>query len=192
MSDQSTTPPSLAHPFGTDRLGDDSLARTMSAATLEVSITVAVGAALSDRRHSLGKWWAGFFRSWFDYLTMRILEVCSTRSRRCCWRCIVSAVAGPGPSKCALFVVALLPLPDYVRLGTCRGQVHERTGSSPRAAKLVGRRPVGVLFAHLVPNSLRPLLTYGVCQRVASGGHRWSPRVPRPRHPALDRPSGAR
>ncbi|MCI1747288.1 MAG: ABC transporter permease [Acidipropionibacterium sp.] len=149
-------PPSLAHPFGTDRLGDDILSRTMSAATLDVSITVAV-VLLSV---TVGTVWgsvAGFFGSWFDYLTMRILELLNAFPSLLL-AMLVIAVAGPGLLN-VVFVVALLPLPDYVRLA--RAEVRSKKNwQFAEAAKLVGRRPVGVLFAHLVPNSLRPLLTY--------------------------------
>jgi peptide/nickel transport system permease protein len=58
-----------------------------------------------------------------------------------------------------IFVVALLPLPDYVRLS--RAEIRtKKTWQFAEAARLTGRRPIGVLFRHLVPNSTRPLFAY--------------------------------
>jgi len=149
-------PPSLAHPFGTDRLGADILSRTMTAATLDVSITVVV-VLLSL---TIGTVWgslAGFFGGWFDYATMRVLELLNSFPSLLL-AMLVIAVAGPGLLN-VVFVVALLPLPDYVRLA--RAEVRSKKNwQFAEAAKLVGRRPLGVLFAHIVPNSMRPLLTF--------------------------------
>ncbi|QHC60399.1 ABC transporter permease [Rathayibacter sp. VKM Ac-2760] len=149
-------PPSLAHPFGTDRLGADVLSRTMAAATVDVSITVAV-VLLSLTIGTLWGSLAGFYGGWFDYLTMRALELLNSFPSLLL-AMLVIAVAGPGILN-VILVVALLPLPDYVRLA--RAELRsKKTWQFAEAAQLVGRRPSGVLFSHLVPNSLRPLLTF--------------------------------
>ena len=58
-----------------------------------------------------------------------------------------------------IFVVALIPLPDYVRLA--RAEVlTKKNWQFAEAARMIGRRPTAVLFRHLVPNSMRPLLAY--------------------------------
>ena len=148
--------PSLQHPFGTDRLGADVLSRTMAAATLDVSITVAV-VLLSLTFGTLWGSIAGFYGGWFDYSTMRALELLNSFPSLLL-AMLVIAVAGPGILN-VILVVALLPLPDYVRLA--RAEIRsKKTWQFAEAAQLVGRRPSGVLFSHLVPNSLRPLLTY--------------------------------
>lgn len=148
--------PSIAHPFGTDSLGSDVLSRTMAAATTDVSITVLVVLMALV----VGSVWgslAGFFGGWFDYVTMRVLELLNSFPSLLL-AVLVIAVAGPGIAN-VVFVVAVLPLPDYVRLA--RAEVRSKKELQfAEAARLVGRRPLGVLFAHLVPNSLRPLLTY--------------------------------
>jgi peptide/nickel transport system permease protein len=148
--------PSLAHPFGTDRLGADILSRTMAAATLDVSITVVVVLLAL----TVGTLWgslAGFFGGWFDYTTMRVLELLNSFPSLLL-AMLVIAVAGPGILNVVL-VVALLPLPDYVRLA--RAEVKSKKNwQFAEAAQLVGRRPLGVLFSHIVPNSMRPLLTF--------------------------------
>jgi peptide/nickel transport system permease protein len=148
--------PSLAHPFGTDRLGADILSRTMAAATTDVGITVVV-VALSLVVGSIWGSLAGFFGGWFDYVTMRILELLNSFPSLLLAMLVIS-IAGPGVLKVVL-VVAVLPLPDYVRLARVEIKT-KKTWQFADAARLVGRRPLGVLFVHLLPNSLRPLLTY--------------------------------
>jgi peptide/nickel transport system permease protein len=149
-------PPSLLYPFGTDRLGADILSRTMAAATTDVGITVAVvGLSLF-----VGSTWgalAGFFGGWFDYVTMRILELLNSFPALL-FAMLVISIAGSGVLN-VILVVAVLPLPDYVRL--IRVEIRsKKTWPFADAAYLVGRRPLGVLFAHLVPNSLGPVLSY--------------------------------
>lgn len=149
-------PPSLAHPFGTDRLGADILSRSMDAATTDVGITVAV-VAISLVVGSIWGSLAGFFGGWFDYLTMRILELLNSFPSLLLAMLVIS-IAGPGVMK-VIFVVAVLPLPDYVRL--IRVEIRsKKTWQFADASRMVGRRPLGVLFAHLLPNSLRPVLSY--------------------------------
>lgn len=148
--------PSLAHPFGTDGLGSDVLSRTMAAAKTDVSITVVVVLMALV----VGTVWgslAGFFGGAIDYITMRILELLNSFPSLLL-AVLVIAVAGSGIAN-VIFVVAVLPLPDYVRLA--RAEIRSKKEYQfAEAARLVGRGPFGVLFAHLVPNSLRPLLTY--------------------------------
>jgi peptide/nickel transport system permease protein len=56
-------------------------------------------------------------------------------------------------------VVAVIPLPDYVRLA--RAEIRtKKNWQFAEAAKMIGRSPISVLFRHLVPNSMRPLLAY--------------------------------
>ncbi|RKR75882.1 ABC transporter permease [Frondihabitans australicus] len=151
-----SSPPSLAHPFGTDDLGGDVLSRTMAAATTDVSITVVV-VLLALIVGTLWGSLAGFFGGVFDYVTMRVLELLNSFPSLLL-AVLVIAVAGPGIVN-VVFVVAVLPLPDYVRLA--RAEVSsKKQWQFADAARLVGRGPFGVLFAHVVPNSLRPLLTF--------------------------------
>lgn len=148
--------PSLPHPFGTDRLGADILSRTMAAATTDVGITVIV-VALSFVVGSIWGSLAGFFGGWFDYVTMRVLELLNSFPSLLLAMLVIS-IAGPGVLK-VILVVAVLPLPDYVRL--TRVEIRsKKTWQFADAARLVGRQPLGVLFVHLLPNSLGPVLSY--------------------------------
>ena len=149
-------PPSLAHPFGADRLGADILSRVMAAAATDVGITVAVVAIAL----TIGTMWgavSGFYGGSFDFVTLRILEILNAFPSLLL-AMLVIAIAGPGMLN-VILVVALLPLPDYVRLS--RAEIlSKKTWQFAEAAKIVGRRPFWVLLRHLLPNSLRPVMTY--------------------------------
>lgn len=150
------SPPSAAHWFGTDRVGADVFSRTMAAGLTDVLITVSVVLLALV----VGTVWgslAGFYRGWFDVVTLRFLEILQAFPSLLLAMLAV-AVIGPGIIN-VIIVVALLPLPDYVRLA--RAEVlTKKHWQFAEAARMVGNRPSVVLFKHLVPNSLRPLLAY--------------------------------
>jgi peptide/nickel transport system permease protein len=150
------SPPSRAYLFGTDRVGADVFSRTLAATATDVGLTVAVVLIALF----VGTLWgslAGFYGGWFDQGTMRVLEVLNAFPSLLL-AMLVIAVAGSGIIN-VIFVVALLPLPDYVRLA--RSEVmSKKTWQFAEAARMVGHTPRDVLFRHILPNSLQPELAY--------------------------------
>lgn len=150
------SPPSAQHLFGTDNLGSDVFSRVLGATGLDVGITVAV-VALALVVGSIWGALAGFYGRWFDTVTMRTLEMINAFPALLL-AMLVIAIAGPSVAN-VIFVIALLPLPDYVRIA--RAEImSKKSWPFADAARMMGRRPLGVLFRHLFPNSLRPLLIY--------------------------------
>ena len=148
--------PSAAHWFGTDSVGSDVFSRTIAAGRTDVFYTVtAVTIALV-----IGSTWgaiAGFFGGWFETVTLRLLEVVQAFPALLMALLVIS-ILGPGTFN-VILVVAIIPLPDFVRLA--RAEVlTKKTWQFAEAARLVGNRPLVVLFKHLMPNSWRPLLAY--------------------------------
>jgi peptide/nickel transport system permease protein len=145
--------PSRAHLFGTDSVGADIFSRTLAAAHLDVGITVAVvGLALL-----VGTIWGslvGFYGGWADAVTLRVLQVLQSFPALLLAMLVISAM-GRGILN-VILVVSLLPLPDYVRLARAEIMT-KKTWQFAEAARMTGRRPIAVLFRHLVPNSMRPL-----------------------------------
>lgn len=148
--------PSAKHPFGTDATGGDIFSRALAATHTDVGITLAVvGLALVA-----GTAWGaltGFYGGWADRLTLRVLQVMNAFPSILLAMLVISVF---GRSLLdVIVVVALIPLPDYVRL--CRAEVMtKKHWQFAEAARMTGRRPLGVLFRHIVPNSTRPLLAY--------------------------------
>jgi peptide/nickel transport system permease protein len=164
--------PSGAHWFGTDSVGSDVFSRTVSAGRTDVFYTVtAVAIALV-----IGSAWgalAGFFGGWFETVTLRLLEVVQAFPALLMALLVIS-ILGPGTFN-VILVVAILPLPDFVRLA--RAEVlTKKTWQFAEAARMVGNPPLVVLFKHLMPNSWRPLLAYAsisaawVCGNIAALG----------------------
>jgi len=164
--------PSAAHWFGTDSVGSDIFSRTISAGRTDVFYTVAA-VAISL---TIGSTWgalAGFFGGWFEAVTLRLLEVVQAFPALLMALLIIT-VLGPGTLN-VIVVIAIIPLPDFVRLA--RAEVlTKKTWQFAEAARMVGNRPLVVLFKHLMPNSWRPLLAYAsisaawVCGNIAALG----------------------
>jgi peptide/nickel transport system permease protein len=149
-------PPSWSHLFGTDAAGADVVSRTLIATTTDVWITLAV-VSLSLVVGALWGATVGFFGGWADALTLRILQVMNSFPSLLLAMLVISTL-GRGLVN-VILVVALIPLPDYVRLARVEVMT-KKTWPFAEAARIVGRRPSGVLLYHLVPNSTRPLFTY--------------------------------
>lgn len=149
----SFSPPTWAHPFGTDSVGADIFSRTLAATHTDVGITIAVvGLSLV-----VGTIWGsliGFYGGWADAVSLRLLQVLQSFPALLLAMLVIFAL-GNGIRN-VILVVAMIPLPDYVRLS--RAEIRsKKTWQFAEAARMTGRRPIGVLFRHLVPNSMRPL-----------------------------------
>lgn len=148
--------PSWSHLFGTDAVGADIFSRWLVATHTDVGITVTVvGLALL-----VGTVWGavvGFYGGWIDAVTTRLLQVMNSFPALLLAMLVIAAL-GRGLVN-VILVVALIPLPDYVRIA--RAEVlTKKTWPFAEAARMTGRGDAGILFRHLVPNSLRPLFAY--------------------------------
>jgi peptide/nickel transport system permease protein len=167
-----STAPDGSHWFGTDAVGSDVFSRTIAAGREDVYLTIGVVVLAL----LIGSTWgglAGFFGGWFDEVTLRFLETLQAFPSLL-MALLVITVLGPGTVK-VICVVAILPLPEFVRLA--RAEIlTKKTWQFAEAARMVGNRPPVVLFKHLMPNSFRPLLAYAsissayVCGSIAALG----------------------
>jgi len=148
--------PSARHLFGTDATGGDIFSRALAATHTDVGITLAVvGLSLVA-----GTGWGaliGFYGGWADRLSLRILQVMNAFPSILLAMLVISVFGRSLVD--VILVVALIPLPDYVRLARAEVMT-KKHWQFAEAARMTGRRPAGVLFRHLVPNSTRPLLAY--------------------------------
>ena len=148
--------PSAQHWFGTDATGGDVFSRTLAATHTDVGITVVVVIAALV----VGTLWgavAGFVGGWFDAISMRILQVMNAFPALLLAMLVIAAL---GRSLIdVIFVVALIPLPDYMRLARAEVMT-KKNWQFAEAARMIGRRRAGVLLRHIVPNSTRPLIAY--------------------------------
>ena len=147
-------PPSSRHLFGTDNLGRDILSRMIHSTGLSLRIGfIAVGIATIIGL-ILGSI-AGYYAGWVDIVISRVIEV---------FICfpffflilIVIAFLPPRPENIMVAIgVASWPgLARYVRAEFLRNREQEFVA----AAKALGYSDARIIFRHVLPNSLTPVL----------------------------------
>lgn len=148
--------PSADHWFGTDATGSDVFSRALAATRIDLGITALV-VSISLVVGTLWGGISGFVGSWFDAVSMRVLQVMNAFPALLLAMLVITALGGS--LRDLILVVVLIPLPDYMRLA--RAEVlTKKHWQFAEAAAMIGRRPAGVLFRHLLPNSTRPLIAY--------------------------------
>ncbi len=147
-------PPSWEHPFGTEYLGRDVLARvlfggrsSLSIGFLVVIIAVGIGMPLGAL--------AGYFGGWLDEVIMRITDMFLAFPPLLLAIAIAAAL---GPSFVnAMIAIALTWWPWYTRL--VRAQtISLRERSFVEAARGMGVGRLTIIFRHILPNIFTPVL----------------------------------
>ncbi len=143
------------HLLGTDALGRDVLSRILWGAR----VTLAIAAATSLLAAALGTLvglWAGFAGGRVDAVLMRLVEIQVTFPGILLILLVVS-VLGAGATTLIL-VLAVTNWMVYARLVR---SIVLTTRQLPyvEAAEVVGCRPARVVFRHILPNLVPPLLT---------------------------------
>ncbi len=147
-------PPSLGHWLGMDQLGRDILSRLLYGAqiSLIVGITVVGSAGVFGTFIGLV---AGYMRGIVEEILMRLTDVFFAFPPLI----LAMAIAGAlGPSlNNAMIAIAVVSWPVYARL--VRAQVLSlREREFVVAARSVGAATPRILFRHLLPNTLAPIL----------------------------------
>jgi len=171
--------PSLAHPFGTDTVGRDILARTMyggqisliiglTAAVLEVLAGILIGAM------------AGYYGGWLDSLLMRFTEAMLNIPQIFLLIVMSKFFAGDIPnitflgrtySGSVVVIVMIIGLTSWPYLARIvRAEflsIKER--EFILAARATGTPTYQIIFSHILPNSIAPIVvsaTLGVANAI--------------------------
>jgi len=150
-------PPGPQHPMGTDDLGRDVLSRIIFGArtSLEAGV-ISVGLAISAGL-PFGLV-AGFYRGRLDDVLMRLTDAMLSFPQLIL-ALAVAAVLGPGLAK-AMIAIAVVLTPIFMRL--MRAQVlTEREREYVTAARALGAADRRIIWRHLLPNSLAPIVVQG-------------------------------
>jgi ABC-type dipeptide/oligopeptide/nickel transport system permease subunit len=147
-------PPTAAHPMGLDSLGRDILSRLMVGA--QVSLIVGIGTQMIVV--ALGVpigLAAGYYRGWFDSVVTFIINV-FYGIPDVLVAMIMVFLLGPSLTNIIIAIVATRWM-DMARL--VRGQAMSlREREFVEAGKAAGAKPFKMLFGHLLPNSLGPII----------------------------------
>jgi len=154
------SPPSAQFFLGTDQFGQDILSRIIYGARLDllialcgVLVSMLIGSALGAV--------AGFVDGWVDEILMRLMDILQAFPRFI-FAMGVAFALGPGLFT-VIIATATLNIPGYARL--MRGQIQSLKRSQfARAAVSIGNPAARVLFLHLLPNSLGPVLVMSTLQ----------------------------
>lgn len=148
------SPPSRAHPFGTDDIGRDILSRVIygSRVSFEAGVfTVAVALTIGLPLGLV----AGFFGGRVDNVIMRGIEVILSFPALVL-ALGITAILGPKLIH-ALFAIGIVFVPHFARL--IRGQVLSiRENDYVAAARALGATSRRMMALHVLPNCLAPLL----------------------------------
>uniref|UniRef100_A0AAU2VR39 ABC transporter permease subunit n=1 Tax=Streptomyces sp. NBC_00008 TaxID=2903610 RepID=A0AAU2VR39_9ACTN len=140
--------PSTAHPFGTDSLGRDILARLGHGAARTVLTAVAVSAATLLLGLVLGAVRAGALTETANALPAILTGL------------VVAGVAGPGPWSAAAAVTAVAWAPLAAHTSALYAQ--ERAAPHIAAARALGAGHAHLLRRHVLPGVLPPVVRHAV------------------------------
>jgi peptide/nickel transport system permease protein len=149
-----------AHPLGTDHLGRDVLSRVIwgSRVTLLIGVTVVLLAGSFGVAVGL---WAGYMGGRTDSVLMRLVDVQVSFPGILLILLIVSVI-GPG-TLTMIVVLAVTNWMVYARL--VRGIVMSvRQSPYVEAAEVTGCKPGRIIFRHILPNLISPLLTVAILE----------------------------
>jgi peptide/nickel transport system permease protein len=149
--------PSADHLFGVDLLGRDLFSRIVYGARVSLLIgvvSVAIGFSVGLVLGAI----AGYVGGIVDSVIMRLMDVMLAIPGLLLAIGIVAAL-GPGLKE-VMIAVGLANVPIFARL--LRGSVlAQREADFVLAARAVGIRRPTILFAHILPNSISPVIVQG-------------------------------
>lgn len=148
-------PPSSEHWFGTDDLGRDIFVRCWEGARVSLAIafvTVFLNSIIGIIYGGI----AGFAGGITDIVMMRIVEVINSVPRML-WIILLTLIMKPGVGT---IIVALAATGWGGMARLFRGQVLQlREVDFVMASRTVGAKPMWIIFQHLLPNAMSPIIT---------------------------------
>lgn len=150
-------PPGGEHWFGTDDLGRDIFSRILYGARISLSVglfsvagSIVIGTVLGLV--------AGFYGKWIDTLISRVFDIMLAFPSILLAIAIVT-VLGPSLFN-ALLAIAIINIPTYGRLVRSR-VLSVKEEEYITAARITGMSNGRILFLHVLPNCLAPIIVQG-------------------------------
>ncbi len=147
-------PPSVQHPFGTDNYGRDVLSRVIWGGRISLLVgifSVAIGSLIGITLGVI----SGYFRKYVDVVIMRITDILLSFPALLLAMAICAAI---GSSLWNVIVaISIVTVPRFSRL--VRGSTLSiKEVDFVEAARALGQSPVKIIFFHVFPNVLSPIL----------------------------------
>ena len=151
-----SAPPSLAHWFGTDNFGRDVLSRVIWASRVDLQIALfctlfplifgtIVGALI------------GFYGGWLDAVFGRLVDLVVTFPFLVI---VIAIVAVLGPGLINMYIaVSAVGWVFYAKLMRADVQVQKHSDYAA-AARVLGYDSARIIFRHLLPNAITPIIVY--------------------------------
>jgi peptide/nickel transport system permease protein len=152
--DQVLQQPSRKHLLGSDSLGRDTLSRII----FGTRITLMVGVGTVVTAASLGTvigLVAGYFGGWIFTIIMRLTDGIMAIPPLLL-ALVVAALLGTG-IRGVMIAISFALLPGYIRL-ICGQVLSVKENEYVMAARSVGVSQIGIMFRHILPNCLSPLI----------------------------------
>jgi peptide/nickel transport system permease protein len=146
--------PSWAHPFGTDELGRDTLARILhgARASLEIGIVAVAVAAVGGVIIGLA---SAYYRGWLDVALMRLVDVMFALPALVL-AILIAGLLGPSRGS-IMFAVGLAYTPAFARV-VRSAALAIMAQPYIEAARALGTSGPVILSRHLFPNVVAPLI----------------------------------
>jgi len=155
--------PSFKHPFGTDQYGRDIWLRVLYGARYSLSVGI-VAVAVSMAIGGVLGIIAGYFGGWVEGIIMRCCDIFSSIPSMLLAICISTAF---GANMFILMIsVGVVSVPAFARVARA-SVMTVRDQEFIEAARAIGASKINIMFRHILPNSLAPIIVQ-VTMRVGS------------------------
>ncbi|WEK50851.1 MAG: ABC transporter permease [Candidatus Kaistia colombiensis] len=159
--------PSSEHWLGTDHFGRDVFSRMITSLRIDF-IVAGLGVSGAILIGSLLGLVCGYVGGWFDDLVMRFVDIIQSFPLLLVAMVLVLAL-GPGVTSIVI-VTVLINIPTYARV--IRGQtLSKKRLEYIDAARCSGASEASILFRHLMPNTLSPIIVHGSLNLAAAVGN---------------------
>ena len=146
--------PSMEHLLGTDRYGRDMLSRVIIGSRTSIYSTLLLVAIITAFGTAIGVI-CGWFGKWIDVILMRSSDM-FLAFPGLVFALAVAGVLGGGLQN-AIIALAAISWPKYARIARSQTLAQKETVYL-RAAKLSGSSTIKIIFKHILPNIMGPIL----------------------------------
>ena len=175
------SPPSAAHPFGTDTVGRDILARTIYGGQISLLIGIASALVQVILGILIGAF-SGYYGGWIDSILMRFSEaiiivptlfLLLVMAKFFGGRVPEISLLGRSFSGSVVVIIVIIGLTSWPRLARIvRAEfLSLKENEFVIAARAIGTSPTQIIFRHILPNTIAPIVvtaTLGVAGGILS------------------------